>query len=111
VHFGFPVPLAEMLRRSAQVTGLAFLMLTIQHWVSLRWRVFSVATGVGILATVTGFVMLATSRQAGGWQQYFPWSLSMLPAEKAASALWIGGAAGLAVAAAGCWDFCRREVK
>jgi hypothetical protein len=26
------------------------------------------------------------------------------------AALWISGAAGLVVAAAGCWEFCRREV-
>ncbi len=115
VQFGFPVPLADMLRRGAQVTGLAFPMLTIQHWVSLRWKAFSVATGVGIVATVASYLMLAASRQTGGWEQYFPWSLPMLvaapPPQNIGAALWIGGAAGLAVAAAGCWDFCRREVK
>jgi hypothetical protein len=116
VQFGFPVPLAEMLRRGAQIAGLAFLMLTIQHWVSLRWRAFSVAIGVGIMATVASILMRAASVQSGGWEQYFPWSLPMLvvatpPAQNIGAALWIGGAAGLAVAAAGCWDFCRREVK
>jgi len=116
VHFGFPVPLAAMLRQGAQIAGLAFLMLTIQNWVSLRWRAFSVATGVGIMATVASILMRAASVQNGGWEQYFPWSLPMLvvatpPAQNVGAALWIGGVAGLAVAAAGCWDFCRREVK
>jgi hypothetical protein len=113
VRFGLPVPWADMLRQGSQVAGLAFLMLTIQHWVSLRWRAFSVAIGVGILATVASYLMLAAG--LGGWEQYFPWSLPMLVIAKTPqnieAALWIGGAAGLAVAVAGCWDFCRRDVK
>src|SRR5260370_40622952 len=78
VHFGFPVPLAAIVRQGAEVAGLAFLALTIQHWVSLRWRAFSVATGVGILAMVTSYLMVVSSRQTGAWPQYFPWSLPML---------------------------------
>jgi hypothetical protein len=115
VHFGFPVPLADMFRQGAQIAGLAFLMLTIQHWVSLRWRAFSLATSVGIMATVASILMHAASVQAGGWEQYFPWSLPMLvvasPPQNAGAALWIGGASGLAFASIGCWDFCRRDVK
>ena len=115
LHFGFPVPWAAILRQGAQVAGLAFLALTIQHWVSLRWRSFSVATGFGIVATVASYLMVASSRQTGGWPQYFPWALPMLvlarPPLNVEASLWIGAAIGLAVAIAGCSDFCRREVK
>ena len=114
VHFGFPVPLAAIVRQGAEVAGLAFLALTIQHWVSLRWRAFSVATGVGILAMVTSYLMVVSSRQTGAWPQYFPWSLPMLvlarPPQNIDAVLWISVAIGLAVTAAGCSDFCRREV-
>ncbi len=112
--FGFPVLLPAILRQGAQVAGLAFLSLTIQHWVSLRWRSFSVAIGVGIVGMVVGYVAtLATSRTAG-WPQYFPWSLPMLifarHSENIAAVLSIAGASGLVIATAGCLDFCRREV-
>jgi hypothetical protein len=112
--FGFPVPWTAILRDGAQIMGLAFLALTIQHWVSLRWRSFSVAIGTGIVATVAGGFAVAASQQDGGWPQYFPWALPMLVLAKRPhnieAALFISSALGVAVAAAGCLDFCRREV-
>jgi lantibiotic transport system permease protein len=113
--FGFPVPWATIFREGAQVMGLAFLALTIQHWVSLRWRSFSVAIGTGIVAMVMGFFAAGVGQQFGGWFQYFPWALPMLVVarrpQNVETGLWLSGAAGLVIAAAGCWDFCRREVK
>jgi hypothetical protein len=115
LHFAFPIPWAPLLGRTMQVTGLVFLALTIQHWVSLRWKSFPVATGVGIVATVAGYLMVVGSRQGSGWIEYFPWALPMIaigPAPHNIPALlWISGAAGLVVTALGCADFCRREVK
>jgi hypothetical protein len=113
--FGFPVPWATIFREGAEVMGLAFFALTIQHWVSLRWRSFSVAIGTGIVALVMGFFAASVGQQLGGWYQYFPWALPMLVIGRRPQnielALWISGAMGLVAAAAGCWDFCRREVK
>lgn len=116
VTFGFPVPWATILRLGAEVTGMAFLALTIQHWVSLRWKSFSVAIGIGVIATVLGFLGVAAGRQLGGaWPQYFPWSLPMLvlakQPENIEAVLLISGAAGLIVAVVGCADFCHREVQ
>ena len=112
--FKFPLPWTAMLLDGAQMMGLAFLALTLQHWVSLRWRSFSVATGAGIIATVVGFFCVAAARHAGDWPQFFPWSLPMLVLGKEplliSPALSISSALGFVVAAAGCWDFCRREV-
>ncbi|MEO7143954.1 MAG: ABC transporter permease [Bryobacteraceae bacterium] len=112
--FGFPVPWTAMLRDCVQIAGLAFLALTIQHWVSLRWQSFSVAIGAGIVATLVGFFAVWAGQQVGGWPQYFPWSLPMLVMARhphnIEATLLISGAAGLIAAAAGCWDFCRREV-
>jgi len=60
-----------------------------------------------------GFAVAAG--QEGAWPQYFPWALPMLVQarrpQNVEAALLIGGAVGVVVAAAGCWDFCRREVK
>jgi hypothetical protein len=113
--FGAAAPVAVITRQAAEMTALAFLFLTIQHWVSLRWRSFSIAVGVGIVALVTSFAMLLAAGPYGTWQQYFPWSLPMLVIsrhpENVPTALWVCGVAGLVTAAAGCVDFCRREVR
>jgi ABC-type multidrug transport system ATPase subunit len=115
VVFGFPIPWVAIFLDGAKVMGLAFLALTIQHWVSLRWRSFSVSIGTGILALVIGFFAVASGQLADGWIQYFPWALPMLVLARRPhnieAALLISSAFGLAVAAAGCLDFCRREVK
>jgi hypothetical protein len=112
--FGFPVPWATIFREGVQVLGLVFFALTIQHLVSMRWRSFPVAIGTGIVAMVMGFFAAGVGQQFGGWFQYFPWALPMLVLarrpQNVEMALWISGVAGLVVAAAGCWDFCRREV-
>src|SRR6266545_5134836 len=55
VGSGGAAPVALIARQAAEMTGLAFLFLTIQHWVSLRWRTFSVSIGFGFVAMVTGF--------------------------------------------------------
>lgn len=114
VRFGGAVPFSWILLQAAQMTGLAFLYLSIQTWVALRWRSFSVATGVGIVATVTSFAMLLAAGQFGTWPQYYPWALPMLVLarhpENIAAVLSISAALGVLAAAAGCADFCRREV-
>ena len=113
VAFGFPVPWAAILRHNAEVAGLMFPALVIQHWVSLRWRSFSVAIGTGIVATMVGFFAVAAGRQLGDWPQYFPWALPMMvqrpQPNNIEATLLIGTALGLVAAAAGCMDFCRRE--
>lgn len=116
--FGPPVPWVAILRRAVQIWGLAFLSLVIQHWVSLRWQSFSVATGFGAIATVMGVIVSASkpvfSQSADWWPQYFPWTLPMLVLTGSPTvinvSLWIGWAAGAILATVGCVDFCTREV-
>ena len=115
LHFGSPIPWSAIFKLGAQITGLAFLSLAIQHWVSLRWRSFSVATGVGIVAMLIGYFMVLNIAQGGSWSIYFPWALPMLPLARnpghVGQALVISGGIGFAAVAAGCYDFCRRDVK
>jgi hypothetical protein len=115
VVFAPPVPWSTMVRDCAHVIGLMFLPLTIQQWVSLRWKSFSVATGTGIVATVIAFFATAAARQAGDWMQFFPWALPMIAvntrrAYNIPASLAISAVVGLVVAVMSCWDFCRREV-
>ncbi len=114
LHFAHAVPWTTIFRQGTQVAGLAFLALAIQHWVSLRWRAFSVAVGTGIVAMVASYLFVMMSRQTGGWLQYFPWALPMLVhapnPHEIGRLLLMSWAAGLTVSGAGCWDFCGREV-
>jgi hypothetical protein len=113
--FAKTAPLALIGGQAAQMTGLAFLFLTIQHWVSLRWRSFSIAVGFGAVATVANIATLLAAGPYGGWPQYFPWSLPTLVIARAPQnidlALWLGGLAGLGTMILGCADFCRREIQ
>lgn len=114
VVFGFPVPWAAICRQSAQILGLAFLPLAIQHWVSLRWRSFSIAIGIGIVGTVLGVAISTAADQLGVWALYFPWALPTLVLDRKPhnieAGLLISGALGLIVTTSGCFEFCRREV-
>jgi hypothetical protein len=115
VVFGSPLPWPAIFRDGVQVMGLAFLALTIQHWVSLRWRSFSVSVGTGIVAIVVGVFAVAAQQQGGSWFQYFPWALPMLVLARQPrsieAALLISITLGLVIVAAGCLDFSKREVK
>lgn len=109
------IPYSLIVRETAEMTGLAFLFLTIQHWVSLRWRSFSVAIGFGSVALVTSFAMALAAGQYGAWPQYFPWCLPMLviarqPQQNIPMVLWICCIVGIVTTAAGCIDFCKREI-
>jgi hypothetical protein len=112
--FGSPPHVGLLIRQTAEMAILALFFLTIQHWVSLRWKSFSAAIGFGSAAICTSFAMLLAAGQYGAWPQYFPWSLPMLVIarhpQNVNMAMFIGGLAGILMTALGCADFCRREV-
>jgi ABC-2 type transport system permease protein len=112
--FNTPVPVIAIASQGFQMTALGFLALAIQHWVSLRWRAFAVSTGVGIVAMVLGYGMVAASQPSGGWTQWFPWSLPMLVLAAwpvhVATVLVVGTLIAFLVTIAGCVEFSNREV-
>jgi lantibiotic transport system permease protein len=112
--FGQPAPIVRVVQLTAQATGLAILPLVIQHWVSLRWRSFSVAVGFGMAAMIAGFAMLISAGPYGAWPKYFPWSLPMLVLarnpENIAVALGVSFVIAVGAGVLACSDFCRREV-
>lgn len=114
--FALPTPWLDIARQVAEVFGLAFLLLAIQNWVALRWKPFSVALGVGIVGLVMGLFMFVAGQQSAKALQFFPWSLPILVLGNGTSldvstGLIFSVIAGMVLAAAGCWDFCRREVQ
>jgi lantibiotic transport system permease protein len=115
--FKLPFPWRDIFSEAGTIVSLSFLALAIQHWISLRWRAFSVAVGSGAFATVVGyFAAVATSQQNGSWMQYFPWTLPTTqvlartqPGVETQLLASVGF--GIVVSVIGCVDFCRRDVQ
>ena len=92
------------------VVQVFFLPVTLQTWIAIRWRSFTLAVAVGMSATVIGF-LVGQSERFGHW---YPWSMPMqvfaghgehLPFVVAAGVL-----GGLAATALGLADYLRREI-
>jgi len=57
----------------AAMTAAAAWMAVLQLWLSLRWSSFSVAIGVGMAATIVGFLVGQSAR----YGPFFPWSMPL----------------------------------
>jgi hypothetical protein len=116
LHFAPVIPIRQIVQKATEVFGLAFLLLAIQHWVSLRWRSFTVSVSFGMVGIVVGYGLLFTARGGSpGFAIYCPWSFPMMalvnPPADVTPFLWISVALGVAWSVAGCWDFSRRDVE
>jgi hypothetical protein len=114
LHFAAVIPIQQIVRKALEVLDLAFLLMAIQHWVSLRWRSFTVSVSFGIVGMVFGYGMLFTARGGSpGFAIYCPWSFPMMPLMNPPAdvtpLLWISTALGVAWSVAGCWEFSRRD--
>jgi lantibiotic transport system permease protein len=58
-HFG-SVPWGDELGIAALIFVAAWWLITVQLWVAVRWRSFTVAVSVGIVGTVANFFALRT---------------------------------------------------
>jgi hypothetical protein len=109
-----PVPYSDIFAKVGQTTLLAYLPLTIQHWIAVRCRSFSAAVGIGIVAMITGYIVaILASRNVVGWTRYFPWTLPamamVVPPVPIEPLLWLSCIAGSVIAALACLDFSRRD--
>ena len=104
-----PPPWAWLAERLAWICAATTLLVALHTWIALHWRSFTVAVGVGMGATVAGF-LIGQSAKYGPW---YPWSLPVQvlasdPAVPSRVMAW-SAAAGLVVALAGLAAFVRRE--
>lgn len=91
----------------------SWLIIAIHTWVSLRWHSFTVASTVGIVATVVGFMVINSDK----YSVIFPWSLPVRVAgalvmgtPEAPLSLALGLVGGVVFALFACWDVTRRDV-
>lgn len=108
-----PFPLGTLALSLLLLFLASWLMIAIHTWVSLRWHSFTVASAVGIVATVVGFIVVNSDQYA----TLFPWTLalraagpSVMDVDPAPLALPLGLLGGIVVALIACWDVTRRDV-
>ncbi len=117
-----PIPWGLILLRSFSFVPAVLLMLTVQTWVAIRWRSFTVAMGLGIGSTVVGIMLLRSLKNIASTPyspilaSIFPWSLPYVVLARQATtdlretAFLAGLLGGVVIAALGCWDVVRRDV-
>jgi hypothetical protein len=106
---GWP-PVGWLAKQCLAMVTAALCMAAIQLWVAVRWSSFTVAVGVGMGATIAGF-MIGQSR----YGHLYPWTLPVQlfarDAEQATFAVAYGILGAGVVLALSLWEFSRREVE
>jgi len=110
----------ELLQLAVVRMGESFLaawfFLSIQLWVSLRWRSFPVGLTVGIIAVLVTLGLAARGGGRNSLTRLYPWALPVTaiariaettPSRTAAAVR--GSLGGVLVGAAACWTLGRRE--
>jgi hypothetical protein len=103
-------PLLEMLKTMGQAWLISWWMMAIHTWVSLYFRSFTVAVGVGMAAAVSNLILINSEKA----MQFDPWLMQTTAISSqfgsASLALGLGVSAGLATLLAGMLLFTRRDV-
>jgi len=106
---GMP-PWGRMAETAAASFAASMLIVSLQTWIAIRWRSFTVAVAVGMTATVMGF-LIGQSARFGHW---YPWSMPAhvlsAKAEHLEFVVLAGLIGGLLVTALGLADYLRREI-
>lgn len=104
------VPWAAMLRMAMLTWLAAWLIISLQTWVSLRWRSFPLAVGVGMSGTVVGFIVMQSEK----WGKFYPWALPLTTmageGKNMSFAVTYGILGGIVIGVIGCWEMTRRDV-
>jgi hypothetical protein len=105
------IPWARILAYAGMTFAGSWLILSIQIWVSLRWKSFVVACAVGIAMTMAGVFIIHTD-----WGSFWPWALAGGLANEFSDGvvhvpeLLFGSLGGVVAALLGGWDVARRDV-
>ncbi len=111
IGFGPSAPLGWIAQVLGEMFLIALLMHSIHTWISLHFRSFTVAVGVGMAAAVSNIILI----NAEEGPRYFPWALTVnaLPQNQGAAlgyALAVGIAGAVLIALLGAWEVTRRDV-
>lgn len=108
--FEYALPLGWITAISAGAFAASLLIISIHTWVSLRFKSFAFASGVGIAASIANVVVTKSSKYAA----FYPWSMPLASYEfpeinlQMLYLVALGG--GLLAALLGMVDFTRQDV-
>jgi len=111
IGLGTDIPWVQLFAYAGMTFVSAWLIISIQTWVSLRWKSFVVACGVGIAMTVAGAFFVQAD-----WGGFWPWALPGFIANEFSDGfvhlpeMIFGTVGGVVVALLGGWDVTRRDV-
>jgi len=106
-----PIPWFMLFKYSLAIYLGAWLIITIQTWISQRWKSFVVACTAGILLTIAGVFVINAD-----WGQYWPWAIAGIIGNKfnenvlQMAPLLVGSIGGVVTAFFAGWDVVRRDV-
>lgn len=104
-----PPPWALIATLAAKCAAASVCLVAMHTWVATRWRSFAVACGIGMGATVAGF-LIGQSKTYGPW---YPWTLPVTTLANAPvdlPMLYTYGTVGaVVVTLLGLWEFRRTE--
>ena len=110
------IPSVVILTRAMQSFCAALLALSIQWWVSLRWRSFIAGLAFGIVAVMVMLGGASRARNRATFVRLYPWAIPittiarmMEPTRDRMLLAACGILGGLAIGGAGCWELSRRE--
>ena len=102
-------PLGTIARDLSAIFAAGLLIVALHTWIALRWRSFTVAVSIGMVATVAGFLIM----QSKDYGYLYPWSMPVSAVAghglHMAFVVKAGLVGGALVTAAGLWNFVRRE--
>lgn len=102
-------PLGRLSRDLSAIFAAGWLITALHTWIALRWRSFTVAVSIGMVATVAGFLIM----QSKDYGYLYPWSMPVSAVAgnglRMAFVVKAGLIGGALATLAGLWSFVRRE--
>ena len=111
VGLGPSIPWGQLFAYAGMTYLGAWLVISIQTWVSLRWKSFVVACAVGVALTIAGVFIIHAE-----WGSFWPWALAGGIANAFSEGvvyvpeLLFGSLGGVLAAVLAGWDVVRRDV-
>ena len=99
----------EIGRRIGFTFVASWMAIALHTWFSLRWQSFTASVGVGMTATVVGFIAANSDRLV----PLYPWTLPINILREGAPLTGImlySAISALLIGVAGCWNIVRRDV-
>jgi hypothetical protein len=106
-----PVPWGTLAVSVLLAYGAAWLISALQLWISAHWPSFTLAMGVGIVASVAGIMVMQSD-----WVKWYPWTLPGVTAVNYLRGQWqtaplmLGFLGGILLSVGGAWEVSRRDV-